>query len=89
MQSNDDAKKASPLHRLLAEIDSVEAKMAVGMVVREPQIGRELKDSALQTYQACMQLILSTSMSHQQEREVWDRLAPIRQWLEVAGVLKR
>ena len=73
---------------LLAEIDSGEAMMALAKTSRDPTAVRQYKDSTLQTYQACMHLILGTSISHQQDQEVWNRLAPIGHWLEAAGLLK-
>jgi hypothetical protein len=89
MPSNDDAKNASRLRMLLAEIDSAEAMMALAKTSREPTAVHQYKENALETYQACMRLILGTSMSPQQDQEVWNRLAPIRHCLETAGLLKR
>jgi hypothetical protein len=89
MPSNDDAKNANRLRMLLAEIDSGEAMMALAKISGDPRAVRQYKERALQTYQACMRLILGTAMSHQQDQEVWNRLAPIRHCLESAGLLKR
>jgi hypothetical protein len=89
MPSNDDAKNAGRLRMLLAEIDSGEAMMALVKTSRDPKAVRQYRENALQTYHACMRLILGISMSHQQDQEVWNRLAPIRHCLETAGLLRR
>ena len=72
---------------LLAEIDSGEAMMALVKISRDPKEVRQYKENALQSYTACMRLVLGTSMSHQQDQEVWNRLAPIRHCLETAGLI--
>lgn len=77
------------LTMLRAEIDSAEGMLAMAKVVRDPTTLLQYKESTLQTYDRCLYLIMGTSMSHQEEREVWDRLAPIRGWLEMTGLLKR
>jgi hypothetical protein len=84
----DDEKNADRVRMLLAEIDSAEAMMALAKISRDPKAAGQYQEASLQTYQACMQRVLGISMSHQQEQEVWDRLAPLRYWLEATGLLK-
>jgi hypothetical protein len=88
MPSNDNADNAGRLHMLLVEIDSAATMMAVAKISRDPQIVGQCREHALQTFLTGMDLILDTPMSNEQEQEVWDRLAPIQQWLETAGLLK-
>jgi hypothetical protein len=82
-----DASNASRLRMLLTEIDSAASKMALAKISRDPKTVQQCKEHALQTYQTGMHRILDTSMSDQEEQEVWNRLAPIGHWLEAAGLL--
>jgi hypothetical protein len=89
MQSPDETRNETQRLMLLAEIDSAEAMLAMVKRVQDSTVLREYRQSALQTYEGCLQLILRISMTHQEELAVWNRLAPIRRWLEIAGLLER
>jgi len=88
MPSNDDASNANRLRMLLAEIDSAASKMALAKISRDPKTVQQCKEYVLQTYQTGMHRILDTSLSDQEEQEVWNRLPPIGHWLEASGLLK-
>jgi hypothetical protein len=53
------------------------------------ETARRYRKYALQAYQGAMNLIVGTSMSREQEYELWNRLVPVREWLEASGLLKR
>jgi hypothetical protein len=72
----DDEKNATRLRTLLAEVDSAAAMLALAEISPDPDTVRLIKESARQSYQAAMHLILGMMMSDHQERQVWNALAP-------------
>jgi hypothetical protein len=79
---------ARHVRAIIAEVDTAAAMMSLVKYTREADLIRRYKDVALRSYQSAMDLIAITSLSSKDEHDVWDRLAPIRQWLEGAGLLK-
>jgi hypothetical protein len=72
---------------LSAEIDSAAAMMALVRYATDPELIRRYKEVAMRSYQSALDLIVVTSLTPKEEHEIWDRLAPIRQWLEAERLL--
>jgi hypothetical protein len=89
MQSNDDSGNVSRCRTLAAEVDTAAAMMALAKISSDGETVRRNRANALRSYKAAMDLFLLTRMSYAQEQEMWDRIAPIREWLEAAALLKR
>jgi len=70
-------------HRVMilsSEVDSAAAMMALGMI-------RRYKEVAIRSYRPVIDLIAVTSLTPQEEQEIWGRLTPIQQWLGSEGLL--
>jgi hypothetical protein len=87
MPPQDDA-NARRVHILFAEIDTAAAMIVLVKYAREPQVIRRYKEVALQSYRSVLEQFTKTTMDPKQEADLWDRLAPIRQYLEAEGLLK-
>lgn len=81
--------KDGHLRTIGAEVDTAAAMMALVKYTREPDLIRRYKDVALRSYMSAVDLIGITALSPSEEHDVWNRVAPIRQWLEAEGLLKR
>jgi hypothetical protein len=63
---------------LASEVDSAAAMMAL---VKYTDLIRRYKEVAIRSYRSAIDLIAVTSLTPQEEQEIWGRLTPIRQWL--------
>ena len=77
------------IRAVLAELDSAASLMARAKASNDPDAVQRYKEEVYRAYQTAMGLILDTPMTDRQEHEVWDRVSPIRRWLEAARLLKQ
>jgi hypothetical protein len=89
MPSNDHSKNASGWRALLAEVETATAMMRLARISRDYETVRRCRQNARHSYQTAVGLVLGTSMSEIEEDHVWNLLAPVRDWLEEAGVSLR
>jgi uncharacterized protein with beta-barrel porin domain len=87
MPTNDEA-NARRVRTLSAEIDSAAAMMALAKLSSDDSLVRRYKEAALRSYLSALDLFATTTLTPKEEHELWDRIAPIRQWLEMHGALK-
>jgi hypothetical protein len=72
---------------LSSEVDSAAAMMALVKYATDADLIRRYKEVALRSYRSAIDLIVITSLTSTEDQEIWDRLNPVRQWLEEAGLL--
>jgi hypothetical protein len=89
MPSNDHSKNASGWRALLAEVETATAMMRLARISRDYETVRRCRQNARHSYQTAVDLVLGTSMSETEEDHVWNLLAPVRDWLEEAGLSLR
>jgi hypothetical protein len=70
------------LRTLRAEIDTASAMMSLVKYTREPELIRKYKEVALRSFLSALDLVAISTLTPEEDQEIWEQLAPIRQWLE-------
>jgi hypothetical protein len=71
--------------RLLAEVESATAMMSLVRLSKDAETIRSLKQDACQSYRAALSLFIPAGLNPDEERDLWNRLGGIRQWLDRIG----
>jgi hypothetical protein len=56
--------------------------MSLVKYTREPELIRKYKEVAVRSFKSALDLIAISTLTPKEEDAVWDKLGPIRQWLE-------
>jgi hypothetical protein len=74
---------------LHVEIETATTMTSLVKYTREPELIRKYKEVAVRSYLSALDLVVGSVLLPKEENGVWDRLAPIREWLEREGILEK